>query len=97
VRATRCANGWVLATPTDLIADSQGLSPVKARVALLLACLDAAHQQQDDQDEDNQPDAPAGAVTPTPAMAPGGQGADQHQNQNDQQNERDGHRNNSLL
>ena len=97
VRATRCANGRVLATAADLIADSQGLSPVKARVALLLACLDAAHQQQDQQDDNNQPDAPAGAVTPAAAVAPGGQGADQHQNQNDQQNERDGHRNNSLL
>lgn len=97
VRATRCANGRVLALPGDAMADSQGLSPVKARVALLLACLDAAHQQQDDQDKDNQPEAPAGAVTPAPAVPPGGQGADQHQNQNDQQDERDGHWNNSLL
>lgn len=91
VRATRCANGRVLSTPGDALADSQGLSPVKARVALLLACLDTAHQQQDDQDDHNQPDAPAGAVTPAAAVAPGRQDAEQHQNQNNQQDERDGH------
>ncbi len=78
VRATRCANGRVLAMPGEALADSQGLSPVKARVALLLACLDAAHQQQDDQDKDNQPDAPAGAITPAATVTPGGQGAEQH-------------------
>ena len=36
VRATRCANGRVLAHPGDLLPDSQGLSPVKARIALML-------------------------------------------------------------
>lgn len=39
VLATRCASGRVLPTPTALFPDSQGLSPVKARVALLLALL----------------------------------------------------------
>ncbi|MDB5869994.1 MAG: asparaginase [Polaromonas sp.] len=36
VRATRCVNGRVLPLPGDGIADSKGLSPVKARVALML-------------------------------------------------------------
>ncbi|MEO5660971.1 MAG: asparaginase [Polaromonas sp.] len=39
VRATRCANGRVLPLPDDAIPDSNGLSPVKARVALLLDLL----------------------------------------------------------
>lgn len=39
VRATRCAGGRVLARPGDALADSQGLSPVKARVALMLELL----------------------------------------------------------
>ena len=39
VRATRCANGRVLPTPGNVLPDSQGLSPVKARVALMLALL----------------------------------------------------------
>jgi len=39
VRATRCAYGRVLPTAADAIADSQGLSPVKARIALLLDLL----------------------------------------------------------
>lgn len=39
VRATRCASGRVLPTPGSLFPDSQGLSPVKARVALMLALL----------------------------------------------------------
>ncbi|SFC56645.1 L-asparaginase [Polaromonas sp. OV174] len=39
VRATRCANGRVLSKPGDALADSQGLSPVKARVALMLGLL----------------------------------------------------------
>jgi L-asparaginase len=39
VRASRCANGRVLAHARDLLPDSQGLSPVKARVALLLELL----------------------------------------------------------
>ncbi len=38
-RATRCATGQVLAMPADLIADSQGLSAVKARIALMLELL----------------------------------------------------------
>jgi L-asparaginase len=39
LRATRCASGRVLPTPGDSLPDSQGLSPVKARVALMLALL----------------------------------------------------------
>ena len=41
VRATRCVNGRVLPKPGDLLPDSQGLSPVKARVALMLELLTA--------------------------------------------------------
>lgn len=37
--ATRCASGRVLPTPGNAFPDSQGLSPVKARVALMLALL----------------------------------------------------------
>ncbi len=37
--ATRCTNGRVLPTPGDRFADSAGLSPVKARVALMLALM----------------------------------------------------------
>jgi L-asparaginase len=37
--ATRCPGGRVLPTPGSLFPDSQGLSPVKARVALMLALL----------------------------------------------------------
>lgn len=39
VRASRCVNGRVLPMFESAIADSQGLSPVKARVALMLALL----------------------------------------------------------
>jgi L-asparaginase len=39
VRATRCTGGRVLARPGDALADSRGLSPVKARVALMLELL----------------------------------------------------------
>jgi L-asparaginase len=39
VRATRCANGRVLATGADALPDSHGLSPVKARIALALGLL----------------------------------------------------------
>lgn len=39
VRATRCVNGRVLPKPGDLLPDSGGLSPVKARVALMLEFL----------------------------------------------------------
>ena len=42
VRATRCVNGRVLPKPGDLLPDSHGLSPVKARVALVLELLTAA-------------------------------------------------------
>jgi L-asparaginase len=42
VRATRCLNGRVLPKPGDLLPDSHGLSPVKARVALVLELLTAA-------------------------------------------------------
>ncbi|GDY37121.1 L-asparaginase [Acidovorax sp. NB1] len=41
VRATRCAEGQVLPKPGDQLPDSQGLSPVKARVVLLLDLLQA--------------------------------------------------------
>ncbi|MBW8721080.1 MAG: asparaginase [Polaromonas sp.] len=39
VRASRCLNGRVLPTPADQIPDSEGLSPVKARVKLILQLL----------------------------------------------------------
>lgn len=39
VRATRCVNGRVLPKPGDALPDSQGLSPVKARVALMLRLM----------------------------------------------------------
>lgn len=39
VRATRCVNGRVLPKPDDRLPDSEGLSPVKARVALMLDLL----------------------------------------------------------
>ena len=42
VRATRCVNGRVLPKVGDLLPDSHGLSPVKARVALMLELLTAA-------------------------------------------------------
>ena len=42
VRATRCVNGRVLPKPGDLLPDSHGLSPVKARVALVLELLSGA-------------------------------------------------------
>ncbi len=41
VRASRCPNGRVLGQPGATIADSQGLSAVKARVALMLALMPA--------------------------------------------------------
>lgn len=41
VRASRCPNGRVLGQPGDAIVDSQGLSAVKARVALMLALMPA--------------------------------------------------------
>jgi len=39
VRSTRCARGRVLSPPSARLADSGGLSPVKARIALMLALL----------------------------------------------------------
>lgn len=41
VRATRCAGGRVLPTGADIFPDSQGLSPVKARIALALQLMTA--------------------------------------------------------
>lgn len=40
VRATRCPNGQVLSMPGAAIPDSGGLSPVKARIALMLQLMD---------------------------------------------------------
>jgi L-asparaginase len=42
VRSTRCAQGRVLARPDDTLPDSGGLSPVKARIALMLELLPGA-------------------------------------------------------
>jgi len=42
VRSTRCAQGRVLAKPDDNLPDSRGLSPVKARIALILELLSDA-------------------------------------------------------
>jgi L-asparaginase len=42
VRATRCLNGRVLPKPGDMLPDSRGLSPVKARVALMLELMTSA-------------------------------------------------------
>jgi L-asparaginase len=42
LRATRCLEGRVLPKGSDVLADSQGLSPVKARVALMLELLASA-------------------------------------------------------
>ncbi|MBC7610065.1 MAG: asparaginase [Polaromonas sp.] len=39
VRASRCTNGRVLPKPDDAFVDSEGLSPVKARVALILRLM----------------------------------------------------------
>ncbi|WP_246330848.1 asparaginase [Acidovorax sp. FHTAMBA] len=39
VRSTRCPLGQVLPKPGDVLADSRGLSPVKARIALMLDLL----------------------------------------------------------
>ena len=40
VRSTRCPAGRILSMPDNVIADSQGLSPVKARIALMLDLMD---------------------------------------------------------
>jgi L-asparaginase len=42
VRATRCAYGQVMPTAGDVFAHSGGLSPVKARIALMLSLLAAS-------------------------------------------------------
>jgi L-asparaginase len=42
VRATRCVGGQVLPKPGDLFEDSGGLSPVKARISMMLDLLAAA-------------------------------------------------------
>jgi L-asparaginase len=39
LRSTRCAQGRVLAKPDDTLPDSCGLSPAKARIALILELL----------------------------------------------------------
>ena len=39
IRSTRCLNGRVLPKPGDLLADSNGLSPVEARVDMVLRLL----------------------------------------------------------
>jgi L-asparaginase len=39
LRATRCTEGQVLPVPGSSFADSRGLSPVKARIALMLSLL----------------------------------------------------------
>lgn len=39
LRATRCVNGRVLSKPGELLEDSRGLSPVKARIALMLRLM----------------------------------------------------------
>jgi L-asparaginase len=46
VLATRCASGRVLPKPGNAFPDSQGLSPVKARVALMLAISLPAPQKR---------------------------------------------------
>ncbi len=39
VRATRCVDGKVLPKPGDTIPDSEGLSPVKARISMMLRLM----------------------------------------------------------
>lgn len=39
VRATRCVNGRILSKPGELLTDSGGLSPVKARIALMMRLM----------------------------------------------------------
>ena len=39
VRSTRCCNGWVLPAANSEFAHSDGLSPVKARIALMLGLM----------------------------------------------------------
>jgi L-asparaginase len=42
LRATRCANGRILPRPDDRLRDAGALTPVKARIALMLELLEAA-------------------------------------------------------
>lgn len=42
VRATRCSQGRVMPTAADVFGDSEGLSPVKARIRLMLSLMQAA-------------------------------------------------------
>ena len=42
VRATRCVNGCVLPRADDRFEDSGGLSPVKARIGLMLDLMNSA-------------------------------------------------------
>ncbi len=39
VRTTRCPSGRALPKPNDMFEDSRGLSPVKARIALILELM----------------------------------------------------------
>jgi L-asparaginase len=39
VRSTRCPEGQVLPKPGDALPDSRGLSPVKARISMVLDLL----------------------------------------------------------
>jgi L-asparaginase len=39
VRATRCAEGRIVPRPDDALPDAGALSPVKARIAMLLELL----------------------------------------------------------
>ncbi len=45
VRASRCARGTVISSPNPPFPDSEGLSPVKARLALALSLLVDDHQK----------------------------------------------------
>jgi L-asparaginase len=47
VRATRCLQGRVIPTAGDVFPDSNGLSPVKARVALMLSLMAQGHGGRD--------------------------------------------------
>ena len=40
VRSTRCSGGQVLPTDKDVLPDAQGLSPVKARIAMMLQLME---------------------------------------------------------
>lgn len=57
-----------------------------------IVCLDASHQQQDDQDQHHEAETSAGSVAPAAAVAPTGQGTNQDEDQDNQQDERKGHK-----